>query len=444
MNRFQSNSLRGIGTIAVPILLVAAIVLACIWLLFAPVPQTTSMYMVPTIERGWPWAFQTISEYRFNSPPALFDGFTTGSFHAGYFAADVAILSVIALLVTAAMVWRRRRSGSWLRFSLRGLLILVALCAVPLAWWATVDAAWKQEQLVIEQFGVGYTAERPPSWIYCGPAWLRRFVPWSEQKIFRRAIVLDVDWSAHENAAVEVPAAIDQLRYVKRLEITASQPVRVADVARLSRIEIVNIIGPGVDDQTMQWIARLPHLQLFQITTSTFGADSCQATDRGFALLAQCPELFEIICSRPVNLSEQAIRQLTALPDLRVLEFNEMQITPEMMSAIAKLQHLTLLEFPGCTFTEPASLAELAALPRLESLFIQQTNLTDAALAALAKCPALFELDIENCKNITDEGVLRLLEFSKLKRLFLTGKPQFSAETLQRLQQQIPDVQIYN
>ena len=196
MKPFQPNSLRRIGAIVAPILLVGAVVLACLWLLLAPVPQTVSQFKVPTIERGWPWAFQANSGDSYKPPPALFEGLTTSSIHVGYLAADVAILSVVGLLVAAVLVWRRQRHGSWFRFSLRELLVVVALCAVPLACWAAVKAAWKQEQQLIERFGLGYSPERQPIQTYCGPAWLRRFVPWKEQKIFERAIVMHVDWSA--------------------------------------------------------------------------------------------------------------------------------------------------------------------------------------------------------------------------------------------------------
>ena len=232
------------------------------------------------------------------------------------------------------------------------------------------------------------------------------------------------------------------MRYVKQMSIFAKQPVRVADVTRLSRIEAVNFNGAGVDDETMQWISHLPHLRLFQITPT--GDDPCQATDRGFALLAKCPELFGIDCSQPVQFGEQALRPLAVLLDLWMLEFSDMQITPEMLRAISRLSYLERLDLYNCTFVDSSSLVELAALPKLKLLDLKGTNLTNAALASLANCPALTELNIGDCKQLTDEGVLKLLEFPKLKRLFLTGKPQFSAETLQRLQQQISDVQIYN
>jgi hypothetical protein len=438
MSSLHSPLMQRLRRMLPPTLLMLSVMLVCGWLLMAPVRQTTVMLVIPTAERGWPWGFQSFELY--GEAPKLLDGLTRASVNVGFLAADVAILLAIAAAAVAAFAWRHLRHHCWFRFSIRELLLLTAVCAVPAALWAQVNANWKRERMLAERFSK-YPASHLATWTYCAPAWLRRFVPWSKQETFVRINTFFVDWNAHENAATEIPAAIDQLRFVTNLTITANTPVQVCDVSLLSRIETLDISGAGVDDDTMKWISQLPHLKTLHIVSDNGGP--CPITYRGFALLANCRELTEIICSQRVNLTADAIQPLIALMDLRDLEFNDTHITPKILATIAKLQHLTNLWLIKCSFSASATLTELTALPRLESLSIEKSDLTDAELATLRQCPALSKLYLAVCPNVTDEGIAELVAFPHLKHLFFGRNPYFRSETYQALYKQIPNIQIW-
>ncbi len=437
MVRSLTNLMRRSRSLLVPLALMLPVVLLCGWLLLAEVPQTTNEFVIPKAERGWPWVFQSYESF---SQPRSWDGLTAARVDVAVLAADLAILLAIIAATWFALLAYRRRYGSWVRFSLRGLLLFIAVCAVPLAIWISVKAGWRREHSLAYDFHRDGDM-RPITWTYCGPEWLRRFMPWDVQEQFMRRTTFEVNWDTHENAAVELPAAIGQFRFVTELTIAATRPVEVADAAQLSRIETLTISGAGVNDTTMRWIGKLANLKSFHIGPDDSGP--CAAGDRGFAQLANCRELVEIECLVRLELSDAALVPLATFPNLQKLRFRDSRFTPAMLVAIAKLQHLTVLEFYNCTFTEPESLAGLVTLPKLEELSLPQSNLTETALAALAKCPALKKLYIGGCPNITDEGLLVVRKFPRLEHLFLHTNPRYRAETYQSLKQRIADVQAW-
>jgi hypothetical protein len=447
MAQLAPSSIHPLRRILPSLVLTLPAIIVCGWLLFALVPNTKYSETMSTVERGWPWPFQSFEPR--GIPPKLFDGLTRAGVNVGSLAADLAVMLAMIAATCAALAAHRRRHCRLCRFSIRGLLLLTAACAVPFAIWTTVKAGWKQEQELVIRFHA-YPQADPSPWTYSGPEWLRRFIPWSDQENFVRRTRFIVAWDAHENPSVELPAAIDKLSFVTELTISATRPVEVANAADLSRIENLAISGSGVNDGTMHWIGQLASLKSLQIgawfgipPSDPSNSGPCTASDRGFAELVDCRELIEVDCQIRMDLTEAAILPLAALPRLQKLRFKDSQFTPAMLAAIAKLQHLTELAFYNCSFTDPESLAGLAALSKLEDLSLPQSNLSESALRALAKCPALKKLWIGGCQNITDEGVLITRDFPHLEHLFLHAKPRYRAATYELLQQRIGNVQVW-
>jgi Leucine-rich repeat (LRR) protein len=244
----------------------------------------------------------------------------------------------------------------WFRFSLRFLLLLVAVVAVPLAW--KVNRARNQRLVVAEierlnghmyydyerNFNVGLSTSvvpQPP-----GPNWLREF--------------LGIDY--------------------------------FADIVH------VNVRGPQVANDTLARIASLPHLQLL-------GVDSDRITDRGVAMVASSKELISFgVASKSVTVA--SIDHLQGLPNLQFLRCSGSQVNDSWIEHIARLKSLDTLALNHTQVTDQG-LAGLTELGNLEGLFLEGTPITDAGLDQLHAMTKLKRIGLSDTK-VTKAGVQRL------------------------------------
>jgi hypothetical protein len=247
----------------------------------------------------------------------------------------------------------RRR---WLRFSLRFLLLVVAVVAIPLGW--KVNRVRNQRLVVAEierlkgfmyydyqrNFAVGLTtsaAPEPP-----GPNWLRNF--------------LGVDY--------------------------------FADVVH------VNVSGPQVTNDTLARLLSLPHLQLL-------GVDSDRITDSGVAMVARSKELISFsVASKSVTV--EGIEHLEGLPNLVFLRCSGSQVNDSWIERIARLKSLETLALYDTSVTDEG-LAGLAALPKLDGLFFEDMPVTDASLDRLHAMSNLTRIGLHQTR-VTTDGIKRL------------------------------------
>jgi hypothetical protein len=247
----------------------------------------------------------------------------------------------------------RRR---WLRFSLRFLMLLVVVVAVPLAW--KVNRVRNQRLVVAEierlngyadydyqrNFNVGFSASGAPE--PPGPTWLRDF--------------LGVDYFAE--------------------------------------VIHVKVSGPQVTNDTLARLLSLPHLQLL-------GVDSDLITDSGVANVARSKELISFgLTSKSVTVA--SIDHLQGLPNLRFLRCSGSQVNDSWIEHIAKLKSLKTLVLDDTGVTDEG-LADLARLTKLEGLFFEDMPITDASLDQLHGMSNLKRIGLHQTQ-VTKEGVKRL------------------------------------
>jgi len=423
-----------------PFVFLVPILLLCGKLILTPVPEPfLDSKRGPNADRGWPWVFQTIHlryDPRLKSiaQANLLSGITEHQVLVGRLAADVAIGLLVVLGAGMVILWRIRKGANLLRFSLKGLLVLTALCAVALACWARVRAGWRHEQTLIDRWGDS-EVRSSPLWEYCGPQWLRRLVPWTGQDIFERITRFEIDCDTHPELArdSDLPAIVGQFECVTWLEIKGRSPVHLKDPAGLSRIETLNVANSAADDETLEWVCKLPRLTLFNLFD--VGGTPSTISDRGLASLAKCSTLELLYLSAPVQISAAGSEALVAPPNLRALELHRIEVTEGMLTAVARLKSLELLEFAECSIESTQSLGKLAALRKLDALFVEHTNIDDAGLDALATLPALETLGLSGCTGFTENGLRRLLESGTLAKLYLDHLSRFSPDMIQVLRQ---------
>lgn len=94
------------------------------------------------------------------------------------------------------------------------------------------------------------------------------------------------------------------------------------------------------------------------------------------------------------------------------------QMTDEMLAQAAQIPHLTVLKLGNCKQLTDEGVRHLAKLPNLRELDLSQTRVTDDGLKVLRELPALRSLSLV-MTMVTDAGLVHLENCHELERLHL-------------------------
>jgi len=367
----------------VPGLLLLLLIFVCGKLLLTPVTGTAKEYSPKEYERGWPWVFLRTHEWPPPTPTEVL------FWNQWLIAADVAVLTTLAVASATLLEWRRRRRGG-LRFSLRELLTATALVGIGLGWLKYRATGYEREHEVYS--GGWHNVEQD----YCGPEWLRRLWP-GDVDIFFRAVTLEMDPDWTEDEARAIFAGLPRMPYVRRLTYCTidtsadfGQKARplisrftVPDPAVMANIEEIGwgcFRGTGgeqhviADDGTLEVLAQLPALRGLELTSPTI-------TNRGIGFICKCKSL-RSLALWDTQIDDDGVALLAGLSELRVLDLHS------------------------------------------------NDKITDSAIESILRLRGLEELDLDVCPRITDRGFGRLIEHPSLKTLCIrTTGEQCSPET---------------
>ncbi len=155
----------------------------------------------------------------------------------------------------------------------------------------------------------------------------------------------------------------------------------------------------------MAHLPPLPSLQTVELTTQ-MGATSLRI------LCERCPKLKSVTLSNP-RLNEGGLLSLTLLPDLAEYTQDGGTFPCKDLSALSKLQSLTLrnLNAAGSNFS---------ALQNLNSFEVEAAELSDTEIRSLAACAKLTKVRLSG-KNITDTSFTALGTLPKIELLEMSG-----------------------
>jgi hypothetical protein len=273
----------------------------------------------------------------------------------------------------------RRR---WLRFSLRSLLLLVVVIAIPLAW--KVNRVRNQRSVV------------------------------AEVKRLNGEVNYDWQWASPRQTEPRGP------RWLKNI---------LGD-DYFTDVVSVDIHAPGVTDDTIASTVRLPHLKALQIVSD-------DVSDAGLLHLARAEDLtfLKVTSDKITDAGFAALRRLKGLNKLS-LNLTGPQITDSCLSHIAKLPHSEYLII-NATNVSSDGFAQIVKLPKLIILYIDSPFLTDADLECVATAHDLFHMTLINA-NVTDAGLMHLAHMTKLAMLDVRGT-NITAQGEMKLRQALPD-----
>jgi Leucine-rich repeat (LRR) protein len=301
--------------------------------------------------------------------------------HRGYAVlATVATVGVafLAMLLwfAVALIFRWR-----FQFSLRSLLVLVVVVAIPCSWLAVeMKKATEQREAVeaIAKLGgvEGYDWQfdkdghhlpntGPPE-----PTWL---LIWLGDDFF---------------------AAVVSAQFTDR-------PITDIDLAQLrgfKHLRTLDLDRTNITDAGLEHIARLPQLQ-------KLGLEFTQVTEVGLAHIAKLPQL-KWLDLNGTKVTDAGLEHLKGLSKLQGLGLDGTKVTNTGLRHIAEMTRLQELWLTDTKVTDEG-LAHIAGMTQLETLALDGTNITDSGLAHLDRLAQLQWLRLEGTQ-VTDEGVKKL------------------------------------
>jgi hypothetical protein len=326
-----------------PLLLLLPVIFICGKLLLTLVYSRDEPFVR---ERGWPWVFQIYQE----PIPGASTFAKDDSFSYFILLADALFLATAVTIIGLLLIWRRKRTGRLFRFSLRELLLLMAIAAIPCGWWAYHLRQQRLELAIASRWEDTLTLYSAGS---SAPGWLRRLTGHDWESVFDHARTVSVDITLPPHAtAAEFPAGLvadlSLLPNLRHLYVTIERshpdqfipsPLRLSEseLRAIEQIETLYLKG-HVDNETLR---SLPKLPLRALTL-----DNASITNEGLAILASIPRLEILLLNGCNQINDTCVDALLKLPALRKLYFN------------------------GCESLTDAGIIRLAELPHLKSLHV--------------------------------------------------------------------------
>jgi hypothetical protein len=232
----------------------------------------------------------------------------------------------------ASHPWRR-----FLRFSVRGLIVLVLVIGTGLGWIVREAHVQRDAVAALVKVGGGVTYD----WEWRDGNWIPGGQPWAPSWL---SDLIGVDYFGHVTGVwlVSPPTATDAL---------------LAHVGRLTRLEVLHADGQSVSDAGLAHLRGLTKLSYLRL-------GGAQVTDAGLAHLEGLTSLSGLkLCNTLVT--DTGLVHLKGLTKLADIDLGGTQVTDDGLADLKKLTNLKSLDVSGTEITD-AGVNELnVALPSL-------------------------------------------------------------------------------
>lgn len=285
-------------------------------------------------ERGWPLVYWSdhdtyySDKYEFDhtiTPWAAADNwrfFALSSVSAWPLVIDVALAAATLLATAAALDWRRRHRRSFLRTTIRELIVATIVFALFFAWLAITKYGYDREQAAagrLEPFiDIGDLGTR--FWrsdrIDCSPAWLSALIHRRHRRWFERRTELWLTF--FDPPALAAPD--DLLAFSHLNELTVDGPLCREDalVALIEQndISILRLTEFPLQGSTLQLLARKPSIQ-------KIGLSQIPLTEAEVRAFADSPVKDRHIYFSEIEVTDAMIRLLVQSPSIWSLTLEE-------------------------------------------------------------------------------------------------------------------------
>jgi len=222
-----------------------------------------------------------------------------------------------------------------------------------------------------------------------------------------------------------------------RLAVTGAGLAPLVDLPHLGWLAF------DAKDESMPYIARLPHLRFSMCQDTTAGDEGFVALSgsrsieyiwgrrcynlrrRGFAALADMPSLRSLSVSCK-NVDDDGLSALPRFPALR--ELMPMDVADDGYQHIGRCQHLESLVLMYCRETTDVATDYIAGLTVLKKYFASYTRITDRTPEILSGMPSLEEITFDTCVGLSNVGITALARLPRLRDLRVSGMPKVTSD----------------
>jgi hypothetical protein len=246
------------------------------------------------------------------------------------------------------------------RFSLRTLLVLVALCGLGLWQWDVhVESYRRQRQVAMQVQGVGGVVHALP----VDAPWRRALFP---EEHFVKVVFVGLSMTAIDDSWL---ARLRQLPDLQKLFLdgTPIGDLGLVYLAGHDNLQMLGLTGTRITDRGLRRLRPLFNLENLWL-------DNTAITDAGLAELGHLRSL-RLLALRGCSISDAGLAHLQAFPELQVLDLRNTPVTD-------------------------AGMARVARLTKLQTVLLDDTEVTEASLVHFQKLPALAELSLAGTQII--------------------------------------------
>jgi hypothetical protein len=218
-----------------------------------------------------------------------------------------------------------------------------------------------------------------------------------------------------------------------------------AGLAPLANLPHLGFLAFDARDDSMPYIAALPHLRFLMCQDTPAGDDGFVALSRstsieyiwgrrchnlrrrGFSALAGMPALRALSVSCK-NVDDQGLSALPRFPALR--ELMPMDVPDAGYRHIGRCERLESLVLMYCRETTDAATAHIVTLTGLKKYFASYNRITDRTPEILSGMPSLEEITFDSCAGLTNAGIAALAHLPRLRMLSVGSMPRVTADVV--------------
>lgn len=205
------------------------------------------------------------------------------------------------------------------------------------------------------------------------------------------------------------PAPIDAAKFLADLNSKRSEQINDDDLKTLANLEsgreqvtFLNITRGGISDEALQNLTKLPELTQLDLTSTNIDG-------HGLAALRDCPKLRKLKVSGVLRMSPQGWEEISKLTQLEILD-------------VSKTSNIS-----------NADVAKFVALTNLRELDLSSTPITDDVFKSLAEMERLEILKIEGDGLIKGHGLQAYTRTKPTLRELHASGTSFASGTLRHV-----------
>jgi hypothetical protein len=218
-----------------------------------------------------------------------------------------------------------------------------------------------------------------------------------------------------------------------------------AGLAPLVNLPHLGWLAFDAKDESMPYIAALPHLRFLMCQDTSAGDD-------GFVALSRSRSIEYIWGRRCHNLRRRGFMALAGMPALRALSVSCKNVDDVGLSALPDfpaLEELMAMDVPDagyrhigrcarleslvlmyCRETTDAATEHLPGLTRLKKYFASYNRITDRTPQILGGIDSLEEVTLDTWVGVTNEGIAHLARLPRLRAVNVSGMPRVTRDVI--------------